>query len=50
MTLSPELLKALIPSLLTQKATEGTTIQEPATVQITQEQLAALLANQASPN
>lgn len=48
MTLSPELLKALIPSLLAQKATEGTTIQEPATVQITQEQLAALLANQVS--
>jgi hypothetical protein len=50
MTLSPELLKALIPSLLAQKAAEGTTIQEPATVQITQEQLAALLANQAPPN
>ena len=48
MTLSPEMLKALIPSLLAQKATEGTTIQEPATVQITQEQLAALLANQVS--
>jgi hypothetical protein len=47
MTLSPELLKALIPSLLAQQAA---TIHEPATVQISQEQLAALLANQASPN
>jgi len=46
MTLSPEILKALIPTLLAQKATENNTIHEPATVQITQEQLAALLANQ----
>ena len=46
MTLSPEILKALIPTLLAQKAAEGNTIHEPATVQITQEQLAALLANQ----
>jgi hypothetical protein len=47
MTLSPELLKALIPSLLAQKATDENTVHESATVQITQEQLAALLANQA---
>jgi hypothetical protein len=46
MTLSPEILKALIPTLLAQKASENNTIHEPATVQITQEQLAALLANQ----
>ena len=46
MTLSPEILKALIPTLLAQKAAEGNTIHEPATVQITQEQLTALLANQ----
>jgi hypothetical protein len=46
MTLSPEILKALIPTLLAQKAAEGNTIHEPATVQITQEQLATLLANQ----
>jgi hypothetical protein len=47
MTLSPELLKALIPTLLAQQAA---TIHEPATVQISQEQLATLLANQAPPN
>jgi hypothetical protein len=47
MTLSPEMLKALIPTLLAQKATDGNTVHESATVQITQEQLAALLANQA---
>jgi len=50
MTLSPELLKALIPSLLAQKAIESSSVHQPATVQISQEQLAALLANQASPN
>ena len=48
MTLSPEILKTLIPMLLTQKASENNTIHDSATVQITQEQLAALLANQTS--
>ena len=49
MTLSPEMLKALIPTLLAQKGAEENTVHESATVQITQEQLAALLANQAPP-
>lgn len=44
--LSPEVLKALIPTLLAQKVAETSTIHQPATVQISQEQLAALLANQ----
>ena len=49
MTLSPEILKTLIPTLLAQKASENNTLHDSATVQITQEQLAALLANQAPP-
>jgi hypothetical protein len=44
--LSPEILKALIPTLLAQKVAETSTIHQPATVQISQEHLAALLANQ----
>jgi hypothetical protein len=47
-TLSPEILKTLIPMLLAQKASENNTIHDSATVQITQEQLTALLANQTS--
>lgn len=45
-SLPPSVLAALIPYLLANKAAEGNTVHEPATVQITQEQLAALLANQ----
>jgi hypothetical protein len=42
----PSILAALIPTLLAAKASETATVHEPATVQISQAHLAALLANQ----